>query len=222
LSQAFVPDELFVVFFGRTVFLVRVGPGLQEVSVRNRIVQSVCLAAALFAVSALPAAAQTDAFSVGLALLSDNGGVGVNADYSRATSMKSNDRVMGWVGDVSFNHKGFNGLGVADVSLNTFMVDGGIRLAGKAGDKATWHVQGTAGIAHRSESSDLAQTVCSLAGLDCSLSATSFLIMPGGGVTYWFSDKSGLKGQLGIPIFVTGNTGSAVRFDINYVMKMGR
>src|SRR5262249_4474579 len=146
----------------------------QEVSVRNRIVHSVCLAAALFVVSAIPAAAQTDAFSVGLALLSDNGGVGVNADYSRATSTKSNDRVMGWVGDVSFNHKGFNGLGVADVSLNTFMVDGGLRFGGKAGDKTTWHVQGTVGIAHRSESSDLADTVCSLAGLDCSLSATSF------------------------------------------------
>jgi len=186
-------------------------------------VQSVFLAAALFLVSAIPAAAQTDAFSVGLAFLSDNGGVGVNADYSKATGTKANNRTIGWVGDVSFNHKGFGGFGGSDFGINTFMVDGGIRLAGKASDKATWHVQGTAGIAHASVSIDnLTQSVCTLAGIDCSASETSFLIMPGGAVTYWFSDKSGVKGQLNIPIMVTGDTGSAVRFDVNYVMRLGR
>ena len=188
---------------------------------RNRIVQSVFLVAAVFLVSAIPAAAQTDAFSVGLAMLSSDGGVGVNADYSRATGTRANDRTIGWVGDFSFNHKGFDGLGVADVSINTLMVDGGIRLAGKAGEKATWHVQGTAGIAHVSGSSDLVQSVCDLVGIDCSVSDTSFLIMPAGALTYWFSDRSGVKGQLGIPIFVTGDTGNAIRFDINYVMKLG-
>jgi len=46
--------------------------------------------------------------------------------------------------------------------------------------------------------------------------------MPGGAVTYWFSDKGGIKGQLNIPIAVGGDgSGSAVRFDINYVMKLG-
>jgi len=185
-------------------------------------VQSAFLAAALFVVSAIPAAAQTDAFSVGLAFLSDNGGVGVNADYSRATSQKANDRTMGWVGDVSFNHKGFGGFGT-DFSLNTFMVDGGIRLAGKASDKATWHVQGTAGIAHSSFSLDsLTQSICDLVGYDCGAGDTAFIIMPGGALTYWFSDKSGVKGQLNIPIRLSGNTGSAIRFDVNYVMKMGR
>jgi hypothetical protein len=189
--------------------------------VRNRIVHSVFLGAALVLASVIPSAAQTNAFSVGLAMLTDDGGVGVNADFSKATSTKANDRTMGWVGDVSFNHKGFDGLGVGDVSLNTFMVDGGIRLAGKAGEKANWHVQGTAGIAHVSASSDLAQSICDLVGVDCSVGDTSFLIMPAGAVTYWFSDKGGVKGQLGIPIFVTGSTGSSVRFDINYVMKLG-
>ena len=64
---------------------------------RNRIVQSVFLAAALFAVSAIPAAAQTNAFSAGLAFLSDNGGVGVNADYSKATSSRANNQTMVWL-----------------------------------------------------------------------------------------------------------------------------
>jgi hypothetical protein len=220
LSLAFVLDEVFDVSFGRTVSLAVIKPGLQEVSVRNRIVQSVFLAAALFAVSVIPATAQTDAFSVGLALLSSNGGVGINADYSKATSTKANDRMLGWVGDVSFNHKGFNTLGLADFSVNTFMVDGGVRLAGKANEKATWHVQGTAGIAHAGRSVDtLTQSICDAVGIDCG-GATSFLIMPSGALTYWFSDRGGLKGQLNIPILVTGNTGHAVRFDINYVMKL--
>jgi hypothetical protein len=197
-------------------------PGLQEVSVCNRIVQSVFLATALFLVSALPAAAQTDAFSGGLAFMSDNGGVGVNADYSKATSMKANDRTMGWVVDGSYNHKGFGGFGT-DFSVNTVTVSGGIRLAGKAGDKATWHVQGTAGLFHAAASVDnLTQSICDLAGVDCSASSNSFMIMPGGAVTYWFSDKGGVKGQLNIPIAVGGDSGSAIRFDINYVMKLGK
>jgi hypothetical protein len=191
--------------------------------VRNRIVQSVFVAAALLFVSAIPAAAQTDAFSVGLAFLSDNGGVGVNADYSKATSMKANDRTMGWVVDGSFNHKGFGGFGT-DFSINTLIVDGGVRLAGKAGDKATWHVQGTAGIVRFNVSIDgLTQSICDLAGVDCSASSTSFIIDPGGAFTYWFNEKGGVKGQLTIPIAIGGdNSGSMTRFDINYVMKLGR
>jgi hypothetical protein len=190
--------------------------------VRNRIVQSVFLGAALFLVSVLPAAAQTDAFSAGLAFLSDSGGVGVNADYSRATSQKANDRTMGWVVDGSYNHKGFGGFGT-DFSINTVTLSGGVRLAGKAGDKATWHVQGTAGLFHAGASVDgLTQSICDLAGVDCSASSNSFMIMPGSAVTYWFSDKGGVKGQLNIPIAVGGDgSGSAVRFDINYVMKLG-
>jgi len=190
--------------------------------VRNRIVQSVFLGAALLVVSVIPAAAQTDAFSAGLAFLSDSGGVGVNADYSRATSQKANDRTMGWVVDGSYNHKGFGGFGT-DFSINTVTLSGGVRLAGKAGDKATWHVQGTAGLFHAAASVDgLTQSICDLAGVDCSASSNSFMIMPGGAVTYWFSDKGGIKGQLNIPIAVGGDgSGSAVRFDINYVMKLG-
>ena len=189
---------------------------------RNRIVQSVFLGAALFVVSVIPAAAQTDAFSAGLAFLSDSGGVGVNADYSRATSQKANDRTMGWVVDGSYNHKGFGGFGT-DFSINTVTVSGGVRLAGKASDKAIWHVQGTAGLMHAGASVDgLTQSICDLAGVDCSASSNSFMIMPGGAVTYWFSDKGGIKGQLNIPIAVGGDgSGSAVRFDINYVMKLG-
>jgi hypothetical protein len=191
--------------------------------VRNRIVQSVFLAAALFTVSAIPAAAQTNAFSAGLAFLSDNGGVGVNADYSKATSSRANSQTMGWVFDGSYNHKGFSELG-SDFSVNSVSVSGGLRLAGKAGDKASWHVQGTAGLFHASASlGGLAQSVCNLAGIDCSASSNSFMIMPGGAVTYWFSEKGGLKGQLNIPITVGGDVGShgKVRFDINYVYRIG-
>jgi hypothetical protein len=185
-------------------------------------VQSVFLVAALFVVSATPAAAQTDAFSAGLAFLSDEGGVGVNADYSRATSMKANDRTLGWVGDFAFNHKGFGSFGT-DFSINTVMVSGGVRLAGIAGDSATWHVQGTAGLIHAGASIDnLSQSVCNLVGVDCSPSSNSFMIMPGGALTYWFSKKGGVKGQLNIPIAVGGDgSGSAIRFDVNYVMKLG-
>jgi hypothetical protein len=67
----------------------------------------------------------------------------------------------------------------------------------------------------------LTQTVCDLAGVDCSASSNSFMIMPGGAFTYWFSDKGGIKGQLNIPIAIGGDSGSAVRFDINYVLKIG-
>src|SRR5262245_25994256 len=121
------------ILWSHSFILALLRPGLQEVSVRKRIVQSVFLAVALFAVTAIPAAAQSGGASVGLAFLSDNGGVGVNADYSKATRTQANDRTLGWVGDVSFNHKGFNGFaGVGDFSVNTFMIDGGIRFAGKA------------------------------------------------------------------------------------------
>ena len=188
---------------------------------RNRIVQSVFLAAALFAVSAVPAAAQTNAFSAGLAFMSDNRGAGVNADYSTARSSRANNQTMGWVVDGSYNHKGFSGF-ATDFGVNTVTLSGGIRLAGKAGDKASWHLQGTAGLFHASLSiSGLTQTVCDLAGVDCSVSSNNFMIMPGGAFTYWFSDKGGVKGQLNIPIAVGSDSHSAVRFDINYVYKIG-
>ena len=37
-------------------------------------------------------------------------------------AQKANDRTMGWVVDGSFNHKGFDGFGVTDFSINTVMV----------------------------------------------------------------------------------------------------
>jgi hypothetical protein len=187
--------------------------------VRNRIVQSVLLAASLCIASALPAAAQIDAASVGAAFLNNNAGVGVNADYSRALQSKAG---AGFVADVAFAHKGFSETGV-DFSVNSLMVSGGVRLAGKAGEKADWHVQGTVGVMHASGSfSGVVQSVCDLAGVDCSGSSNSFMIMPGGALTYWFSPKGGLKGQLNIPITTSGGASSGIRFDVNYVMKFGK
>ena len=192
---------------------------------RNRIVRSVFFEQLCVWCPPSPPPRRTDAFSAGLAFLSDNGGVGVNADYSKARSTKANDRTLGWVGGASRSTARVSVAWVgSNFSINTFMVDGGLRLAGKANDKATWHVQGTAGIMRASASIDnLTQSACDLAGVDCSPSATSFMIMPSGGVTYWFSAKGGVKAQLNIPIAVTGDgSGSSVRFDINYVRKLGK
>jgi hypothetical protein len=181
----------------------------------NRIVQSVFLVTALFLVSAGPASAQTA--SVGLALLGDNGGAGIAADYSNQLRTMSSDRTLGWLVDLSFNHHGESLLGF-DASLNTFIVEVGARLAGKAGDKATWHVQGAFGVAHQGVGGDIADS-CDLVGIDCG--NTGAIFTPAGALTYWFSGNKGVKGQLGIPIFFSGGD-STTRFDISFVWRMGQ
>jgi len=179
----------------------------------------VFLAAALFLVSAIPAAAESDA-SVGLAFLSGQGGIGVNADYFMMNKDMGNDRTSGFGGDVSFNRKSYGGFG-SDFTVTTLIAEGGYRYQGKAGDKGTWHVQGTAGIIRFSVGLDnLTQSICTLAGIDCNASSTGFVITPAGAYTYWFSDTKGVKGQVNIPIAVSGGYGSASRVDINIVFKM--
>jgi hypothetical protein len=156
--------------------------------------------------SAIPAHAQTA--SIGLALLDNSGGAGLAFDYSKPTST-TGDRTMGWVVDASFNHKGA-GNALVSASLNTVIAQGGLRLQGKAGENLTWHVQGAAGIIHSSAS-------VNILGSTGSGSNTTFVITPAGAVTYWFSPKRGVKGQLGIPFNGDGNF---TRFDIAYVMNM--
>ena len=176
----------------------------------NRIVQGSVLAAALLITSAIPAAAQ-GAASAGITFFGDNLGVGIDADYARQYKSMGMDRTLSWLVDGAFAHKG-----EAGASLNTFMLDGGVRLEGNAGANATWHAQGTAGFMHTSLDSDL----CDLLNIDCG-GSTDFVIMPAGAVTYWFSATKGVKGQLGIPLVLGGDgADSTIRFDINFVWKL--
>jgi hypothetical protein len=180
----------------------------------NRIVQRVFLAGALFLVSGLPAAAQNA--SVGLSFLGDNGGTGVAADFANHFRTSS-DRNLDWLVDLSLNHNGASAFGF-DASLNTLIVQGGVRLSGKAAENAMWHVQGAIGIAHQSAGGDI-NDLCDLGGVDCS--DTGAIFSPAGGFTYWFSGNKGVRGQLGIPIFFNGGD-STTRFDISFVWQMGQ
>src|SRR5262245_47891366 len=123
-----------------------------EVNMCNRIVQRVFLAGSLLLASGLPAAAQSA--SVGLSFLGDDGGTGVAADFANHFKTTSSERNLDWLADLSLNHKGASALGF-DASLNTLIVQGGVRLSGKAAEKATWHVQGAIGIAHQSVGGDI-------------------------------------------------------------------
>jgi hypothetical protein len=188
--------------------------------VLNRIVQGSVLAAALLIASVMPAAAAGSA-SVGLAILGDQGGPGIDVDFSKNFSATSSGHALGWLGDVSFNHKSFDTFGASDFSISTLLAQVGVRMSGEAGDKATWHVQGAAGIRRTSGNvSGLTADICNLAGVDCSASDTGGVFTPAGAVTYWFSANKGVKAQLNIPIGIGGGGGSTTRFDINFVWKM--
>jgi hypothetical protein len=223
LSQAFVLDELFVVFFGRTVFLVRQGPGLQEVSVRNRIVQSVFLAAALFAVSAMPARAQT--FGAGVSFLGDDRGPGVVVDYAGPLQRTAANHALNWVADVDFNHKGFGNdfIGVTG-GVTTIMVQGGLRMVGTASDKVSWHAQGLIGLLHTgfsAEAAGLSKDVCDSFNVDCSAgtSDNGGVITFGGAAQYALTDKTGVRGQLDFPIALGAEGGGTYRFSVMFVIK---
>lgn len=181
----------------------------------NRKMQSVFYVAALLLVSAIPAAAQNGgAASVGVAFATKDVGTGINADYARVFRDMGMDRSQSWLVDFSWNHNS-----IFDVGINTVLVQAGWRYSGRAGDKATFHGQVGAGIARFSASAGgLVGELCDLVGEDCSEGDTDFVITPAGGLTYWFSDTKGVKGQLNIPI---AGGDSFVRFDINVVFKLG-
>src|SRR5262245_24592183 len=135
LSISFVLDEVFVVSFGRTVSsLALLRPGLQEVSVRNRIVQSVFLVAAVFAVSVVPAFAADGTGEFGLSSANKNVGLGVNGEYTSKLRDMGTDRSSSWLVDIAYLHKGFDTFG-SDFSVSSFQIQGGWRFTGKAGDK---------------------------------------------------------------------------------------
>jgi hypothetical protein len=186
--------------------------------VRNRIVHSVFLAAALFLVSGMPSFAEGSG-EFGLSTANNNVGLGLNGEWVSKLKDMGMDRHSSWLVDVVYFHKGFSSLGT-DFSTNAFQVQGGWRFTGKAGDKGAYNLQVAAGISRVSASlGGLTQSICDSVGIDCSASSTDFVITPGAGYTYWFGGNKGVKAQLNIPI-AGGN--NFTRFDVDFVMKTGK
>lgn len=167
----------------------------------NRTVKALFLGTALLLASALPAAAQT--LGAGVSFLSDEGGTGITVDYSKPFRTLEKDKTLGWVGELTFAHNGFEG-----GSVNTLMIQGGARITGKIDEKISWHGQGLIGIARGSSSSDVCAAVV---GVDCDASDTNLVFSPGAGIDYTFKPNMAARGQIDFPIVFGGSTNSAVR-----------
>ncbi len=115
--------------------------------------------------------------------------------------------------DFGYNHKG-DGNSLANYGINTITIHGGVRVAGDAGEKLTWHGQGLVGLARSAYSADLVGT-----NLCDSSSNTNAMLSFGAGVQYALSDSLGLRGQLDIPIFLGDGSTSTTRFAIPAVFK---
>lgn len=163
---------------------------------RIRTVKAFFLGAVLLLASALPAAAQT--LGAGVSFLSDEGGTGITVDYSKPFRTLEKDKTLGWVGELSFAHKGFD-----DGSVNTLMIQGGVRIGGKIDEKVSWHGQGLIGIARGSSSVD----DCSA----CEFSDTNLVFSPGAGIDYTFKPNMAARAQIDFPIVFASSTNSAVR-----------
>lgn len=185
---------------------------------RNRIVQSVCLAAAVFLVSTMPLFAEgTGEF--GLSTANNSVGIGVNGEFVSKLKDMGTDRSSSWLVDAVYFHKGFSSFGT-DFSTNAIEVQAGWRFAGKAGDKGTYNLQVAAGLSRASASlGGITQQICDSVGVSCSASSTDFVITPAAGYTYWFGGDKGIKAQLNIPI-AGGN--NFTRFDVDFVVKAGK
>ena len=169
-------------------------------------IQGVCLAAALVLASALPATAQS--LGAGISFMGDNLGTGVVIDYSKPFQSQSTSNTLGWVVDFGYNHKG-DGNSLANYGVNTITIQGGVRVAGDAGEKLTWHGQGLVGLARSAYSANVVGTnFCD------GCSNTNAMLMVGAGVQYALSDSLGLRGQLDIPIFLGDGSTSTTRFAI--------
>ena len=180
-----------------------------------RSVKTLVLAAALVLSFSLPAAAQ----QLGAGISFFEGAVGGTIDYSKAYKTLSNDRTLGWVGDVSFHHEGEDG-----VSVNWLSLQGGVRLTGKASEKLRWHVQGLVGILRGSASTDLGdviEDICDDLDIDCDASGsdTSFVFSPGAGIDYIIDEKKAFRVQLDLP-FNADNSGT--RFWFGLSLNLGR
>ena len=176
-----------------------------------RFLQGVVAAAELVLVSALPAAAQS--LGAGISFLGNEGGVGIVVDYSKPFQKQSGKNTLGWVFDFGYNHKS-EGNSLANASFTNVTVQGGVRIAGEAGDKLTWDGQGLVGLHRSSGSVNFVGT-----NLCTGCSNTGAMISVGGGLQYALSDSLGLRGQLDIPIFLGDGGGNTTRFAILAVFK---
>jgi hypothetical protein len=183
--------------------------------VRRQLIRVGFVALAALASAVTPAFAQAKPgdVAVGLSVLGDQGGLGLQATLARKIKDLEKDRILQWVGDVSFHH---NSYGISDLSSTSFLVQGGARVRGAVNDKTDWFAHGLIGIRHFSFSSDLTDALCKSAGVDCGASSTGLIVTPGGGIDYAFSDSMQARVQLDIPI---GDGGSTTRFMVGLVWK---
>lgn len=179
---------------------------------------SVCAAALL----ALASPARAQALGAGISFLGDERGVGAMVDYSKPLSGKSG---AGLVGEFGFNHKGFGGdfAGVTG-GITTIMAQVGLRVTGDASEKATWHLQGLAGLMRSSfgvDAAGLNKAVCDAYDIDCSAGSSDIggVVTVGGGLQYNLSRSGGLRAQLDIPIAVGADGGATTRFAVLYVIR---
>ena len=179
-----------------------------------RSVKALVLGTALLVMSAAPAFAQgSDAIgniAVGLSFLGDEGGTGIQAAVSNRIKSLANDKVLSWLVDASFHHKGS---GLLDTSVNHILAQGGAQVSGTLNEKAQWYAHGMIGILRTSIGGDLAD-LCDL--VDESCSDTSLIVTPGGGIAYALNDKTSAYAQLDIPI---GSDGNTTRFTIGVRFK---
>jgi hypothetical protein len=172
-------------------------------------VKGLILAAAMVALTAMPSAAQS--LGLGVSGMSDGVGAGLIVDYSGPLRSTAAGHPLNWVGEFNF-YPGDGG--------SLLMLQGGVRGQGAAGENLNWLLQGLVGFSHSGVDSDV-QDVCDLFDVDCGGSSGAVLTF-GGGVEYALNDRSGIRAQLDIPIFLGDNSDTATRFSVLYVLKMGR
>ena len=167
---------------------------------------------------AAPAAAQNQpgnggTLGAGLSFLGDDGGTGVTVDFAKPIKSTISGRALELVGDVSVHRNSIDGFGT-DANLTNMTAQAGLRVKGPAGDKVTWHAQVLAGLLRSSfdfEADDLKDELCDELNVDCGIgdSDTGFIVTPGVGINYWFSQRTALRAQLDLLI---NDDGSSTRF----------
>jgi len=166
---------------------------------------------------AAPAAAQSAAdggtLGAGLSFLGDDGGTGVTVDFAKPIKSTISGRALELVGDVSFHRNSVDGFG-SDANFTNMTAQAGLRVKGPAGEKVTWHAQVLAGLLRSSfdfEADDFAEELCDELDIDCGIgdSDTGFIVTPGVGINYWFSQRTALRAQLDLLI---NDDGSSTRF----------
>ena len=197
-----------------------------EVSVSGRQLKGLFLGFAILLATPQHATAQ-GTLGVGLSFLGDEGGTGFTLDYSAPFRSYTNNRTLGWVGDLGFHRNNFDSLGF-EGDITSLMVQGGVRFGGPIGtnNRFTWHGQGLVGIMHTSYDfgvDDFTNELCDELDLACEDfekgdNDTGVIFSPGAGINYWFTPQTAFRAQLDIPI---GEGGSTTRFWIGISRRFG-